>query len=785
MNITLKKAFSDIRLYPARFALVAFALVIGVWGVGSILVSYYVLSGDLRQNYRNTHPAHAVLTSRDFGRLELAELRARPEIEAAEFRDLSLHRIEVAPDRWIPLWLYGVTDFHDMTLARVGIEEGEAVPGQIVVERDGLRISNFQAIKHPRVRLAHGIKQIPISGISFDPAQAPATQDHFIYAYTDQHTYTQLTGEPISQRLILRLRHVTEKAQIEKGVAQLVQELAADGIRITKTQIPEPDEHPHQWQLDTLILLQGSISLLAFTMAAVLVSQLMASILSRQIRQIGVLKAIGASRSRVLGIYTLQVLALGGGASVVGVPLAVLSGYGFSYFVAYQLNFNIFTTTLPWWLYAIFVAVSLLLPLALSLPTLLRGTRVSVREALSDYGISAKQTRPTGSPWLQPLPRSLVLAIRNTLRQKKRLVVTVLTMALGVAIFSTGFNVRQSLAVLLQETADTMRHDVRVVLKAPISAEQAAELFSPLSNVRKMEAWNGGRGEMAHKLLSNGDAIGITALPHDSELLRPKILQGKWLQGGNRAEMVMNMQAWQLYGSPPLGGSVEMWLEGRQVRLTLLGLVEEFDKPNIYLDQPYFNAQVNSEQRANSFMFVAVDHSYEAVQLLKQDIERLLVASDLPVLEVMSHAERVKIIYDHLNIVLSVLLFFAFTVLLVSALGMASAMGIGIMERTREIGVLRAIGATPGRVFRLFETEGLLTSVISILLGLLLSWPLSSAAAIFFGNLMLGGAELRFVVSELGVVITLFTTLLFGWLASRIPAHSAVKVSTAQALAYE
>ena len=61
----------------------------------------------------------------------------------------------------------------------------------------------------------------------------------------------------------------------------------------------------------------------------------------------------------------------------------------------------------------------------------------------------------------------------------------------------------------------------------------------------------------------------------------------------------------------------------------------------------------------------------------------------------MSQAERSKIIYDHLNIILTLLAFLAMLVLVVSALGMASATGINIMERTREIGVLRAIGATP------------------------------------------------------------------------------------------
>ena len=116
------------------------------------------------------------------------------------------------------------------------------------------------------------------------------------------------------------------------------------------------------------------------------------------------------------------------------------------------------------------------------------------------------------------------------------------------------------------------------------------------------------------------------------------------------------------------------------------------------------------------------------------DIEKAIALSDLNVLYVMSQAERAKIIYDHLNIILSIITFLALLVLVVSALGMAAATGINIMERTREIGVLRAIGATPGMIYKLFVSEGMLISSVSIISGLILAWPLSIAAADFLAN---------------------------------------------------
>ena len=224
---------------------------------------------------------------------------------------------------------------------------------------------------------------------------------------------------------------------------------------------------------------------------------------------------------------------------------------------------------------------------------------------------------------------------------------------------------------------------------------------------------------------------------------------------------------------------------GTKFTAKLVGVVEELEKPKVYIDQAQYDEVANPNHNINSLMFVAKDKRYDKVMELKRDIEAAIASSDLNVLYVMSQAERVKIIYDHLNIILTIIVLLSCLVLMVGALGMASATSINILERTREIGVLRAIGATPGMIYQIFVTEGMIMSVASILLGLLLAWPLSMVAPVFFGTLMLGeGASLRYAFSGEGLAIVLATTLVFGWLASRVPARSAIRISTRDALAY-
>ena len=123
-----------------------------------------------------------------------------------------------------------------------------------------------------------------------------------------------------------------------------------------------------------------------------------------------------------------------------------------------------------------------------------------------------------------------------------------------------------------------------------------------------------------------------------------------------------------------------------------------------------YDRYANPEHLINSVLFIANDRSYKQIVRLKKDIERAVSRSDLNVFYVMSQAERAKIIYDHLDIILTLFTFLSSLVLVISTLGMAAATGTNIMERTREIGVMRAIGATPEIIYGLFVGEGAVVS---------------------------------------------------------------------------
>ncbi|MBO9703322.1 MAG: FtsX-like permease family protein [Sporocytophaga sp.] len=784
-----RKSYRDLLVNPGKTFLAILALVLGIGGIGTILVSYTILTHDLNANFQCTQPAHVVFQSEQFDKLNLNEFIQIPEVEIAEFRDFSLHRIEVRKNEWIPLWLYGVESFEKYQVAQVFYESGLSKPsqGSMLIERDGLKASDITMGGSPRIRIGSRTMEISVTGICFDPAQAPATQDAFIYAYTDKDTYHKVTGLPVNQRLLVRLNEVSSGEDVTKKVEKIKQAFQASGINLTSVYIPKFNEHPHQWQLNTLLFLIGTIGLLAFFMGVVLVSQLMRSILASQVRQIGILKSLGGSRFQVLQIYLIMLLIIGIISGIIAIPLAVKAGIAFSSFIAGILNFNILTFSLPVYVYISLITSSIMLPILLSFPILWKSTSVSVKDALNDYGINGVQNIGEFKllrNW--SLSESFILASRNAFRNSRRLSVTIFSMALGAAIFSTGFNVRQSLWDLLEGVKNEMRYDVQVVLKSQIDEEHALMPFKSIDNVKMIESWIGGRGEIQSRLLSTDKGAGIVALPADTKLLKLKVTSGRWLSVESGNEIVMNQQAWNLYRKPEIGSSVTLLLGNKCVSKKVVGIIEEFDKAKIYIDLEQYNTLFNPQRLVNSLMFVAKDKEYSGILKLKREIESAIVSSDLDVLYVMSQSERVKIIYDHLNIILTIILLLSFLVLVVSGVGMTSATSINIGERTREIGVMRAIGATPKKIYKIFVNEGMIISCLSIILGLILSFPLSKLAGVFFGNLILGdGAKLKYAFSLVGFIITILITALFGFLASTLPARRAIKIPTHKALSYE
>ena len=136
------------------------------------------------------------------------------------------------------------------------------------------------------------------------------------------------------------------------------------------------------------------------------------------------------------------------------------------------------------------------------------------------------------------------------------------------------------------------------------------------------------------------------------------------------------------------------------------------------------------------------------------------------------------------DIITIFLMIMAVLLAVVGALGLTGTMGINVLERTREIGVMRAIGASSLHVGLVFVVEALCIGVLSWLIGLILALPVAAFLSNRVGVLFLE-APLSFSFSFLGAGIWLVLSVVLSVAASLLPAWNAARLSVRDVLSYE
>jgi len=142
------------------------------------------------------------------------------------------------------------------------------------------------------------------------------------------------------------------------------------------------------------------------------------------------------------------------------------------------------------------------------------------------------------------------------------------------------------------------------------------------------------------------------------------------------------------------------------------------------------------------------------------------------------------VIRNHLQVIVAMLAFVAALMLLVSGLGMASGISTSVIERTREIGVLRAIGASPAAVFGILAVETQTIALSGCALALVLADPLSRQLEFYFGT---GIVEYPFdhQFSFAGLALCVVLVSLLALTATLGPARLVTRGVVRKAVCYE
>ena len=288
-----------------------------------------------------------------------------------------------------------VKDYGNIQLNKFVPERGAwpPGPGEILIERDAFQVAHANIGDTVTIRLNHGKDQtLRVTGGVHDVGLAQARMEGMVYGYITLDTLTLLGEQPYLDRLNIL---VAENRFDEQHIRTVAQEVKAVVSRAADTQfglILHPGKHPHADTMGIMLLAMSSFGFLVLILSGIIVVNLLMGMMASQVRQIGVMKAIGGTRGQVALIYFGQAMMLGIAALAVALPIGILAGRVLSHSFAALLNFDISSFAVPLWVYLLIVTAALVVPIVAAAYPIWRGSAISFRVALADL-----EPRPTFS----------------------------------------------------------------------------------------------------------------------------------------------------------------------------------------------------------------------------------------------------------------------------------------------------------------------------------------------------------------------------------------------------
>jgi putative ABC transport system permease protein len=792
MSVTWHKVWRDLTRNKTRTVLVTAATAISIFAVGMAFGMSELTRTRLIETHQASVMAHIRLwMASRFDAAVVAAIVADPELADVEgiSQDAIRWRFEEESE-WHEMRLIARPDFEAQRMNRAELIEGDwPAEDALVVER---LTSNYYGISAGAVIIAEcgeGECRLPVAGVARGQIVPPPQYTGEGTFYATPQTAARLTGlQGGFNQLMVQLEAFTPEAA-EEAALRLSRQMESLGLSMTGAGyfITDPDVHWAQEQVDTILLIMGMMGVGSLVLSGFLIVNTMSSIMVRQVWQVGVMKVCGATIGRVARTYLATAIILGLLAMLIAVPAAAVVAYVVSSSTLDTFNVPLDSFQVAPGAIAVQIAVGLAVPLLGALVPVIAGARKSAHQAIGSRGMSG-----AGRPGLvdrlagrvRGLPRPLVLSLRNTFRSKARVALTLTTLVLGGAMFLGVVSIKDSMDNTFETLFSDLGHDVLAQLDRPYEADMLHEAAQGLPDTELVEIWSGSWAAVSLPEGRLREAY-LWGVPPASQMFAPRIVAGRNLVAEDGRAILLNREIAEEEGVQ-VGGEIELLVGQHQSSWHVVGLVISMRNGGreSFVPLGAVAREAGHGGRGNLVLVRTSVHDPATQELVAAALAAALEASGVSAPSIESAIAEREGNQSMFEGVVYILLVGATLAAIVGSLGLASTMSINVVDRAREIGVMRAAGATSVVVALLFIGEGVFLGLLSWLLAVPLSYP----SAQLLGNAVadtLIRVPLEFGYSVKGALLWLLAIVVLSSLASIWPALGATKISVREALAYE
>ena len=535
--------------------------------------------------------------------------------------------------------------------------------------------------------------------------------------------------------------------------------------------------------LKTVLLVFGGVAVLvgAFT-----IFNTLSITVAQRTREFAMLRMVGAARRQVLGSVMIEALALGLGASIIGIGagFAIAAGLN-AVFGALDLSLPQAGTVFEARTAIVALLVGTLVTLVAGFRPARRATKIAPVAALRDSDPSARKLRlparaVRGAASLLGRPAAVVggsagkLARRNAMRHPGRTAVTASALMIGVMLVTAVTVVANGLR---QETKGTLND--RIAASHVITAE---------------DGWSPMNPEVARAAASVPGVSAVSALRQDGGLVAgqkeivngidpatiAKVFDFRWKDGSNTVlsslgdDGAVVDEGWATEHGLKVGDALTVTsAKGVKLPLTVRGIEDSPVLDSLGLGPITVSSHAFTRAFENQRDRLAFVTTTNAAALDKA----LAGFPDAKVLSKDGFIDEMTADIDTLLAVFMVLLALA---VIVSLFGIVNTLVLSTFERTRELGMLRAVGMTRRQVRRMIRHESIITALLGAAMGIAAGLGIAAVLASVFAD-----EGLTFAVPVGSLVAFSLVAIVAGVLAAILPARRAARMDVLTALAYE
>ncbi len=810
-----RKVLLDLIENKGRTVLVVLSIAVGVFSIGVISGTYVIISNDMSVTYAANNPANIEFRMDDFDNDMLNTIRNASGVKDVEGRRVVNMRVrEMDREKWITLDIIAVDDFDENKVNLLNLKAGVAKPGkdEVVIERDALDDLDLEIGEDLIFELPDGTtKSLRVVGFVQDPATGA---DDFLappFGYITMDTLSTLHQPDTFNRAFITVEgDQDDLSNIREIGTNLKEKVEKAGTAVSRTNFYKTHEHPMSSTINAVLGILMALGVLIVFLSSSLIANTLSALLNQHMRHIGVIKLVGGRNRQVLSMYLVLILAFGLLAVLIAIPLGGQGAYALASFIADKLSFSLLGYRIVPLAFVIQIVVGLLVPLVAGLAPVIGGARVTVLRAISgdltmdenqtDKGGKGEASPPGESRWERfqtrvtialarrgiHIPRPLLISLRNTFRRRGRLLLTLFTLTMGGAIFIAVFNVRVTLFDFMDTLSQYFMDDVTLDFDKSYRLNDVYQHAIQIEGVTDVEGWQYSAVEVLFPDGSVAENVTILAPPAESRLVDPILVDGRWLDPDDVRKFTVSDAIYQSFPDLEAGDNVQLKVNGKEEEWQVVGIFKFIGQQGVigYAPYEYISRQNNQSNRAFSFRIVTEEHTREYQDQLAETIDRYFRDHGFKVRKAEAGQASLDSALESLDILVAFLLIMALLTASVGSMGLAGTMGMNVLERTREIGIMRAIGAKDSVIMRTVLAEGIVIGIISFVLAVILSVPFTYGLSAIV-SLAIFETPIEVVFTLTGYGIWLGLVLILSTIASILPARSAARLTIREVLAYE